>query len=92
MELFQCNVIGIWIRFLNLQALIQCHDPTIICLQESHLRPSHALNLRDYMAQSYDITDGEKVSGGTTILVMYSTMVNICSPLQATACNVQYNG
>jgi hypothetical protein len=37
--------------------LIQHRDPTIICHEETHLRPSHSLNLCGFTAHPYDHPD-----------------------------------
>jgi exonuclease III len=69
MDLLQWNVNGFRTRLPDLQPLIQFRNPAILCLQETHLRPSHALKLSGFTAHRYDHPHGEGASGGTAIIV-----------------------
>jgi hypothetical protein len=55
--------------FLTCKALLDGRIPVIVCLQETHLRPSHALRLRGYATHRYDNPAGERASGATALLV-----------------------
>jgi hypothetical protein len=68
----------------NIETLTQYHDPGIICLEETQLRPSLLLNLRGYTTHRYDYLDGDRANGGTVILVkdcIFSAPNNIQTPL-----------
>jgi hypothetical protein len=90
MDLLQWNVSGFRTRLRDLQALIQYCNPAIICLQETHLRPSHALKLRCYTPQRYDHPHGERASRGTAIIVKDCICIpaNLRSPLHVIAVRV----
>jgi hypothetical protein len=42
-------------------------NPAIICLQEPHLHPSHALNRHGYMAHCCYHFDGDRANRGMAI-------------------------
>jgi hypothetical protein len=68
----------------DLQALIQYHNPAIICFQEIHLCLSLALKLNGYTAHHYDHPDSRRADGGMAIIVkdsIYCILVNLCSSL-----------
>jgi hypothetical protein len=59
-----------------------------VCLQETHLRPSHALRHRGYTTPRYDRPAVERSSGGTAILVedcICCVPASLRSPLQVIA-------
>lgn len=77
-----------------MQALIDSRNPAIICLQESHLGPSHILLLRVYAVHRCVHPYGDRASGERAMLVkdgafrlrvtfpspFHSTLLNVCSP------------
>jgi hypothetical protein len=60
---------GFQTRLPDLQALIQCSNTAITCLQETHLRPSPALNIGGCTGHRYYHSDGDRSSGGTAVVV-----------------------
>jgi hypothetical protein len=58
-----------------MQVLIHGRNPAVVCIQKTHLCPSHALHHRDFTTQSYGHPAGEKASGGTSVIVMNATAV-----------------
>lgn len=73
-----------------LQSLVDTTHPTIICLQETNLFPSHTLSLSRFQpAVRYDRAD--RSGGGVAILVHQSlahTPCNLNSPLEVIATSV----
>jgi hypothetical protein len=73
---------------LDLQTLIHYYSLAIICLQETHWHPFHALNLHSYMAHQYDHPHNMRASGEMAIILkdcIYCVLINLSSPLQVTA-------
>lgn len=58
--------------FTELQAIIQHRNPLIICLHETHLRPSHALGIHRYDRQDCG-------TAHTVIYCIHSVPMNTCA-------------
>ncbi|GFU79579.1 probable RNA-directed DNA polymerase from transposon X-element [Trichonephila clavipes] len=69
LSLCSWNANGIKRKIFEFKLFIEKHNPDIILLQETHLRPSQRFNICNYNCYRNDrITDGP-ASGGTLILV-----------------------
>jgi hypothetical protein len=80
MDLLQWNVSRFHTRFFDVWTLMQCWDPAIICLQETHLPYIKPLWLFSYL-------DSDRAIGGTPLLVkdcVHPASPNLHSPPQAT--------
>jgi exonuclease III len=67
------------------------HSPAAICLQETHLRPTHTASLRGYALYRYDHLSGERANGGTAIFnrdSVYSCQVQLQNNIQAVAVQI----
>jgi hypothetical protein len=68
MDLFQRKENSFRTRLRDLQTLIQYRNKIIAFIQETHLRQSHALNVRGYTVQPYDYPNGEWPVEGRLLL------------------------
>jgi exonuclease III len=68
MHIIQWDVNGLRSRLPELDILRRRYSPAAICLQETHLRPTHTASLRGYALYRYDHLAGERANGGTPSL------------------------
>lgn len=73
MFLVQWNCNGIQSHSSEIKLLTSKLSPTILSIQESHLRPHHAYSLRGYKCYRFDFLGGESACGGTTLLIKNNT-------------------
>jgi exonuclease III len=91
MHIIQWNVNGLHSRLPELDILRMRHSPAAICLQETHLRPTHTASLRGYALYRYDHLSGERANGRTVIFIrdsVYSCQVQLQSNIQAVAVQI----
>jgi exonuclease III len=92
MDLLRWNVNDIHTRLPDLEAVMQYHNPDIICLQETHLHSTHSLNFHDLMAYNYNHIGSDSASGGTPITfqspLQASTIHLTLTNLVFTLCNI----
>jgi exonuclease III len=91
MHIIQWNVNGLRTRLPELDILRTKYSPAAICLQETHLRPTHTASLRGYASYRYDHLPGERANGGTAIFIrdsVYSCQVQLQSNIQAVAVQI----
>ena len=82
MFLIQWNLNGVNSHYGELKTLITKYRPEIIALQETHLRPSHSYNLKNYKVYRHDFLGGDRACGGVAILIkntITSTQINLTS-------------
>ncbi|GFU16756.1 probable RNA-directed DNA polymerase from transposon X-element [Trichonephila clavipes] len=73
LSLCSWNANGLLRKYAELRIFIEKHSPDILLIQETHLRPSHNLNIANYTCHRNDrISDGPRTAGGTLILVKNS--------------------
>ena len=66
-------------------------SPSVICLQETFLKQSDNVSFRDFNMFNYICPDGQRASGGTSIMVKSSvphSQFDLNTNLQAVAVNV----
>jgi exonuclease III len=80
----QWNVNDIRTRLTDLEALVSHRNPSILCLQETHL--SHSLTLRGFEVYRHDHLGGERANGGTAILVRDCVFCFRSSPHHPASC------
>ncbi|GFT51380.1 probable RNA-directed DNA polymerase from transposon X-element [Trichonephila clavipes] len=72
LSLCSWNANGILSKITELKNFIEQHSPDLILIQETHLRPSHNINIANYTCYRNDrptSSDNNRASGGTLILV-----------------------
>ncbi|GFX44622.1 hypothetical protein TNCV_2637851 [Trichonephila clavipes] len=80
LSLCSWNANGLLRKYAELRIFIEKHSPDILLIQETHLRPSHNLNIANYTCHRNDrISGGPRTAGGTLILVKNS-LKHYCLP------------
>ncbi|GFW46069.1 probable RNA-directed DNA polymerase from transposon X-element [Trichonephila clavipes] len=72
LSLCSWNANGILSKLTELKVFIEQHSPDLILIQETHLRPSHNINIANYTCYRNDrptSSDNNRAFGGTLILV-----------------------
>ncbi|GFU73150.1 probable RNA-directed DNA polymerase from transposon X-element [Trichonephila clavipes] len=71
LSLCSWNANGILSKITELKVFIEQHSPDLILIQETHLRPTHNINIANYTCRNDRPTssDNNRASGGTLILV-----------------------
>ncbi|GFV37002.1 probable RNA-directed DNA polymerase from transposon X-element [Trichonephila clavipes] len=72
LSLCSWNANGILSKLTELKIFIEQHSPHLILIQETHLRPSHNINIANYTCFRNDrptSSDNNRAFGGTLILV-----------------------
>ena len=85
----QWNCRGFRVNFNELSLLIQNHGPVAICLQETHLKETDKVNVKNYTMYNH-YAQGDRASGGSSIAVhnnyMYiHSQISLKTNLQAVA-------
>ena len=68
-KLIQWNCRGLKANFNELLLLLTGLCPSIICLQETFLKPTDNLNIRGYTLYNHIHQAGDRASGGSSIVV-----------------------
>ncbi|MCG7877158.1 MAG: reverse transcriptase domain-containing protein [Candidatus Thiodiazotropha endolucinida] len=90
-SILQWNCRGLKANFNELLILTTLFSPNVICLQETFLKTTDNISFKDYSMYNHIITDNQKASGGTSILVKSNVphrKIDINTNLQAVAVNV----
>ena len=90
-KLIQWNCRGLKANFNELLLLLTGLCPSIICLQETFLKPSDNLSLRGYTMYNHIHQSGDRASGGSSIIVNNSipqSQIPLNTNLQAVAVKV----
>ena len=70
-KLIQWNCRGLKANFNELLLLLTGLCPSIICLQETFLKPSDNLDIRSYTLYNHIHQAGDKASGGASIIAYH---------------------
>ena len=87
-KLIQWNCRGLKANFNELLSLLTGLCPSIICLQETFLKPSDNLDIRGYTLYNHIHQEGDKASGGASIILNNSipqSQIQLNTNLQAVA-------
>ena len=90
-KLIQWNCRGLKANFNELLLLLTGLCPSIICLQETFLKPSDNLSIRGYTMYNHIHQSGDRASGGSSIIVNNSisqSQIPLNTNLQAVAVKV----
>jgi len=90
-SIIQWNCRGLKINFIAIMLLVQAFVPIAFCLQETHLKKSDNINLKNYSLYSNYADEDERAAGGSTILVrdnILHSYVNLNTDLQAVAVRI----
>ncbi len=85
------NLNSIKAKYPFLQLLIQKHNPTALCLQETKLSPSKNFFLKNYKIFRHDCTAGGNAKGGVLIAassIIHSEPIPLNTELQAVAAKI----
>ena len=63
---------GLKANYNEILILMSLFSPSVICLQETFLKQSDNINFRDFNIFNYICPDGQRASGGTSIMVKSS--------------------
>ena len=89
--IIQWNCRGLRANYNEILILMSLFSPSVICLQETFLKQSDNISFRDFNMFNYICPDGQRASGGTSIIVKSSvphSQFDLNSNLQAVAVNV----
>ena len=67
-KFIQWNCRGFRVNFNELSLLIQNHNPVAICLQETHLKNTDKINIKNFTMYNH-YAQGDRASGGSSIAV-----------------------
>ena len=90
-SIIQWNCRGLKANFNEILILMSLFSPSVICLQETFLKQSDSISFRDFNMFNYICPDGQKASGGTSIMVksnVPNSQFDLNTNLQAVAVNV----
>lgn len=63
-------------NLIELKQLISQHQPQIVCIQESHLKPKSSLKLNQYILYFHDQTESEHASKSVITAIHNSIVVH----------------
>ena len=66
------NCRGFKVNFNELSLLIQKHCPVALCLQETHLKETNKINIKNYVMYNY-YAQTNRASGGSSIAINNSS-------------------
>ena len=92
-KIIQWNCRGIKTNFNELKVLTQTHNPSIIALQETHLKETDNLSLKNYHMYNTFSPDGpeERAKGGSSLLIKQGIIhshIPLNTDLQAVAARI----
>ena len=67
--IIQWNCRGLKINLIELSLLVQAFLPVAFCLQETHLKETDNVNVKNYSAYNTCVGKDERAAGGASILV-----------------------
>ena len=91
MSIIQWNCRGLKANYNEILILMSIFSPNVICLQETFLKQSDNVGFSDFKMSNYICPDGQRASGGTSIMVKSSvphSQFGLNTNLQAVAVNV----
>ena len=90
-KLIQWNCRGLKANFNELLLLLTGLCPSIICLQETFLKPSDNLSIRGYTMDNHIHQSGDRASGDSSVIVnnsIHQSQIPLNTNLQAVAVKV----
>lgn len=87
-QIFQRNVRGLLHNLDDIKELLHRYNPKVLCVQETHLKPTHTNFLRQYTIFRKDRDDANASSGGVAIIVdkcVACRSFELRTPLEAVA-------
>ena len=90
-SIIQWNCRGLKANYNEILILMSLFSPSVICLQETFLKQSDNVSFRDFNMFNHICPDGQRASGGTSIMVKSSvphSQFDLNTNLQAVAVNV----
>ena len=90
-SVIQRNCRGLKANYNEIFILVSLFSPSVICLQETPLKQSDNVSFRYFNIFDYTYPDGQRASGGTSIMVQSSvphSQFDLNTNLQAVAVNV----
>ena len=90
-SIIQWNCRGLKANYNEILILMSLFSPSVICLQETFLKQSDNVSFRDFNMFNYICPDGQRASGGTSIMVKSNvphSQFDLNTNLQAVAVNV----
>ena len=90
-KIIQWNCRGLKSNYNEILLLLSLLNPSVFCLQESFLKTDDQLNIRDFNTYNYIYSEGQRPSGGSSILVHSSCPqreIKLVTNLQAVAVSV----
>ena len=89
--IIQLNCRSLRANYNEILILMSLFSPSVICLQERFLKQSDNISLRDFNMFNHLCPDGQRASGGTSIMIKPSaphSQFDLNTNLQAVAVNV----
>ena len=90
-KIIQLNCRGLRSNYNEILLLLSLLMPSVFCLQETFLKTDDQLNIRDFNIYNYIYSEGQRSSGGSSILVHSSCPqreIKLVTSLQAVAVSV----
>ena len=90
-KIIQWNCRGLKSNYNEILLLLSLLNPSVFCLQETFLKTDDQLNIRDFNPYNYIYSEGQRPSGGSSILVHSSCPqreIKLVTNLQAVAVSV----
>ena len=67
-KIIQWNCRGLKSNYNEILLLLSLSSPSVFCLQETFLKTDDQLNIRDFITYNYVYSEGQRPSGGSSIL------------------------
>ena len=90
-RIIQWNCRGLRSNYNEILLLLSLLSPSVFCLQETFLKTDDQFNIRDFNTYNYIYSEGQRPSGGSSILVHSSCPqreIKLVTNLQAVAVSV----
>ena len=90
-KIIQWNCRGLKSNYNEILLLLSLLNPSVFCLQETFLKTDDQLNIRDFNTYNYIYSEGQRPSGGSSIIVHSSCPqreIKLVTNLQAVAVSV----
>jgi exonuclease III/ribonuclease HI len=90
-KILQWNIRGFSIKKEEIRQLVSKFNPLVLCLQETHFKPTDAPVLRNHDFYRYDHVAGQRAQGGVATAIhnsLHSEAVALTTPLQAVAVKI----
>lgn len=71
-KLLQWNCNGFYNKLGDIKILLSEHQPLILCIQETHLKPEQKCHIPGYSTHRKDYLDGNRACGGVATFIHHS--------------------